>query len=495
MSAPHRLLTIAIRRGVLHGIQTIDELFKSRNRFIAIKKEFLDKPVFVAGTQQGLDVDLDKPMASEAFTDYLQHCAEKVGFTKSITFYSLRCDTAQELLEKVRPKQAEAIVAHDPNSTILERCYTVNRTELLNLTSIALGEDRTRHDYVRDMLSVTKLSKDQFQMIAPILDEVFEQLRNSDDEYPHNGDSASKQNRDRVLQSAAFQSLIKDLREKLMQELTAEAPDIRMSDLQSMSNEFNRRIIAQAKASVGPQNSDSDLIEEDALRTLGVDFDNVFEEDPTTGGNERDAEDQLQERIEHDEEAQTFPDEVSIGEVLDQMDYATVARCAMEIWLFAGTETSSWGRKPAKMATCRSCQADETVDDETKSKNYEANELKRHLDGNFHSRFKQFSRRAQIVARDEGLPGVRCEICVAVAPPGTVIPVYATVATLARHITDSELTKMQDIEHGNTWWANKEVIDPSTVGQLFIAHDALKRSLGWYDEGFQVDPSSRQPGS
>ncbi|KAL6402116.1 uncharacterized protein AUP68_14581 [Ilyonectria robusta] len=94
MSAPHRLLTIAIRRGALDGIQTIDELFKRRNRFITIKKEFLDKPVFVAGTQHGLDVDLDKPMASEAFTDYLQLCAEKVGITKSITFHSLRCDTA-----------------------------------------------------------------------------------------------------------------------------------------------------------------------------------------------------------------------------------------------------------------------------------------------------------------------------------------------------------------------------------------------------------------
>lgn len=312
-------------------------------------------------------------MASEAFTDYLQLCAEKVGFTESITFYSLRCDTAQEL--------------------------------------------------------------------------------------------------------------------------AVEESGIRMSDLQWMSNEFNRRIIAQAKASVGPQNSDSDLIEEDALRTLGVDFGNAFEEDPTTGGSERDPEGQFQERIEHDEEAQTFPDEVSIGDVLDQMDYATVARCAMEIWLFAGNETSSWGGKQAKMAPCPSCQSDETVDDETKSKHYDANNLKRHLDGDFHSRFKQFSRRAEIVARDEGLPGVRCEICVAIAPPGTVIPVYSTVTTLARHITGSELTKMQAIEREDAWRANEEVIDPSTVGQTFIAHDALKRSSGWYDEDFPVDSSSRQPGS
>ncbi|KAH6987860.1 hypothetical protein BKA56DRAFT_669462 [Ilyonectria sp. MPI-CAGE-AT-0026] len=434
MSAPHRLLTIAIRRGVLDGIQTIDELFKRRNLFITIKKEFLDKPVFVTGTQHDLDVDLDKPMASEAFTDYLQLCAEKVGIPKSITFHNLRCDTAQELLEKVRPEQAKEMTAQDPNSTIAEGSSAGDRTELLNLTAIALGEDRARHDYFRDMLSATKLSDDNYRVLSRILNELFEQLRNSDDEYPHNGDSASKQNRDRVLQRAAFQCLMKDLREKLMQELTVEG--IRTSDLQSMSNEFNRRIIAQAKASVGPQNSDSDLIEEDSLRTLGV------EEDLTTGVSERDAEGQFQERIEHDKEAQTLPDEVPIGDVLDQMDYATVARYAMEIWLSAGTETSSWGRKQAKMTPCRSCQADETVDDETKSKNYEASNLKRHLDGDFHSRFEQFSRRAQIVARDEGLPGVRCEICVAVAPPGTVIPLYATVASLARHITDLELTKM-----------------------------------------------------
>ncbi|KAL6402117.1 hypothetical protein AUP68_14582 [Ilyonectria robusta] len=379
------------------------------------------------------------------------------------------------------------MTAQDPNSTIAEGSSACDRTELLNLTSIALGEDRARHDYFRDMLSATKLSDDNYRMLSRILNELFEQLRNSDDEYPHNEDSASKQNRDRVLQRAAFQSLMKDLREKLMQELTVEG--IRMSDLQSMSNEFNRRIISQAKASVGPQNSNSDLMEENSLGTLGV------EEDPTTGGSERDAEGQFQERIEHDKEAQILPDEVPIGDVLDQMDYATVARCAIEIWLSAGTETSSWGRKQAKMTPCPPCQADETVDDKTRSKHYEASNLKRHLDGDFHSRFKQFSRRAQMVAKDEGLPGVRCEICVAVAPPGTVIPLYATVATLARHITDSELTKMQAIERGNAWWANEEVIDPSTVGQLFIAHDALKRSSGWYDEDFQVDASSWQPGS
>lgn len=486
MSAPHRLLTIAIRRGALDGIQTIDELFTRRNRFITIKKEFLDKPVFVAGTHHGLDVDLDKPMASEAFTDYLQLCAENVGITKSITFHSLRCDTAEELLEKVRPEQVKEMRAHDPNSTIPEGSSAGDRTELLNLTAIALGEDQARHDYFnyfRDMLSATKLSDGNYRMLLRILNELFEQLRNTDDEYPHNGDSASKQNRDRVLQRAAFQSLKKDLREKLMQELTVEG--IRMSDLQSMSNEFNRRIISQAKASVGPQNSNSDLMEEDSLGTLGV------EGDPSTGGSERNTVGQFQERIDHDEGAQILPDEVPIGDILDQMDYATVARYAMEIWLSAGTETSSWGRKQAKLTPCPSCQADETVDDETKSKNYEASNLKRHLDGDFHSRFEQFSRRAQIVARDEGLPGVRCEICVAVAPPGTVIPVYASVATLARHITDSELTKMQAIERGNAWWANEEVIDPSTVGQLFLAHDALKRSSGWYDEDFQVDSSSR----
>lgn len=116
----------------------------------------------------------------EAFTNYLQLYAEKVRFTKSITFYSLRCNTAQKLLDKVRPKQTRAIMAHDPNSTIPERCYTANRMGLLNLTSIAVGEDGARPDHVRDMLAVTELGQDQLQMIAPILNELFEQLRNSD---------------------------------------------------------------------------------------------------------------------------------------------------------------------------------------------------------------------------------------------------------------------------------------------------------------------------
>lgn len=36
-SVPHRLLTIAIRRGILDGIETLDELFSSEAKYISVK--------------------------------------------------------------------------------------------------------------------------------------------------------------------------------------------------------------------------------------------------------------------------------------------------------------------------------------------------------------------------------------------------------------------------------------------------------------------------
>lgn len=38
---------------------------------IIVKKEFLDEPVFVAGTHRGLDVDVNKPCTTMSLTSYI----------------------------------------------------------------------------------------------------------------------------------------------------------------------------------------------------------------------------------------------------------------------------------------------------------------------------------------------------------------------------------------------------------------------------------------
>ena len=47
LSVPHRLLAIALRRGLLKSYRTVDELFEGNTRQIAVKDEHLDSPILL----------------------------------------------------------------------------------------------------------------------------------------------------------------------------------------------------------------------------------------------------------------------------------------------------------------------------------------------------------------------------------------------------------------------------------------------------------------
>lgn len=78
-SVPHRLLAIALRRDILVGINTIDELFNGRFQNILIKDEFKDKPVLVSSISKGTGVDLADPMRATSLTSYLKLRGKQIG--------------------------------------------------------------------------------------------------------------------------------------------------------------------------------------------------------------------------------------------------------------------------------------------------------------------------------------------------------------------------------------------------------------------------------
>ncbi|KAF4469866.1 hypothetical protein FALBO_3214 [Fusarium albosuccineum] len=84
LSAPHRILTIALRRCVLVGIDNLDGLFGRREKNILIKDEFRDKPVLLKGGPR-------------------RHSTRgvKAGFVEGLTFYSIRRKTAKDLSSKI----------------------------------------------------------------------------------------------------------------------------------------------------------------------------------------------------------------------------------------------------------------------------------------------------------------------------------------------------------------------------------------------------------
>ncbi|KAH6976053.1 hypothetical protein BKA56DRAFT_674566 [Ilyonectria sp. MPI-CAGE-AT-0026] len=138
------------------------------------------------------------------------------------------------------------------------------------------------------MLAVTKITPGQVQFMGPMLNQLFEQLRNDDEEYPHDGDSASKKDCNGVIRPVAFCALMKGL--------------------ESMSSDFNRRVLAQAKRSVSNrQQADTNTIDDETIRTIGVNFDEAFNEDPDIGNTEEDAEDQFRDSIDRGKKFRPFP--------------------------------------------------------------------------------------------------------------------------------------------------------------------------------------------
>ena len=80
-SIAHRLLVIALRRGAIDGIETLDELFAKDNFYIRWKPEFSKKPIFLAGGHRGLSVQDDVPLGAHAPNEYLARRAKRmVGY-------------------------------------------------------------------------------------------------------------------------------------------------------------------------------------------------------------------------------------------------------------------------------------------------------------------------------------------------------------------------------------------------------------------------------
>lgn len=489
LSAPHRLLTIALRRGILEGISTIDDLFNGNKLNITIKKEFLDKPVLVAGGPRGLSVDLDQPLSSWSLTEYLSLRGKKVGFTKAITFYSLRRNAAQDLSTAIGSEKTRAIMAHDPESTILERYYIADRTNLIDLTALLVDGEDGKVDNRRQSLSITKLNHDRLKKMGPALNVLTNQLRETDEEYPHFGSTAEKKNRDRVIRRAAFRSLMQDLDEEQTREMTADEANRRIDDAQSMSHAFNQRLLEQAREFI-------DNTQEGSNQETGQPVDNdsnnrellgISQESGQVDQPEDDAEVQFRAQIENNQRVQTYPDEMAdIPDQISSLDYATAARAAMEIWLVVGTVGSKFGTRQHQHVgvPCRLCQEDDTVDDGMKAKLYLPSKVGRHEKSDFHSGLKQFMRRAVNKAQREGIDGVQCEICARLAPDDVEVPPHATIRTLTRHIETSDNRTLRAAEADHRWWRE---FDDEVKQQLTTDHDGIKRELGWYNDDFRGD--------
>ncbi|KAK7522788.1 uncharacterized protein IWZ02DRAFT_450515 [Phyllosticta citriasiana] len=122
-SPSHRLLVIAIRRGLLQGISTLEELLNTNLQIIQVKPEYLNEPIFYQSTPKGTSLNFNKPLRAASLTDYLRNRSHALGYPSGITFYSIRRKIASDLVRRVGLETARNMMGHAPESHTLKRSY------------------------------------------------------------------------------------------------------------------------------------------------------------------------------------------------------------------------------------------------------------------------------------------------------------------------------------------------------------------------------------
>jgi len=118
LSVPHRMLEMALRRGIIEGITTIDELMNTDLSRIRIKAEHLDDPCFYGGIPGGRGLS-DTPLSANAISAWVSDRGRALGYTETVTLYSFRHRTATDLVARIGFAATREIMGHDPRSSTI----------------------------------------------------------------------------------------------------------------------------------------------------------------------------------------------------------------------------------------------------------------------------------------------------------------------------------------------------------------------------------------
>ncbi|SPJ81723.1 uncharacterized protein FTOL_09128 [Fusarium torulosum] len=245
----------------------------------------------------------------------------------------------------------------------------------------------------------------------------------------------------------------------------------RAHDLESMCNKFNTHLLEQAEQHISNDEYDDDAAVLVGPVYLDQDFAKDNEEIPKSNAHT-----QFAAEVDSVQAVDTFPNEIVdvLGSV-SVLDYAVAvkaAKAAMEVRLYVETEQPVLGTKAQQQSIYQLCVDGDTMDYEAKRKLWQSHQLWRHQESDAHSRFKQFSHRAQRFALDEGLDGVICEICARIVPDSIFLYQFKLVA----------------IKADCNWWKDGSV----DTQALAIAHGELKYAGAWYDDDFYGSAAAKK---
>ena len=477
LSIVHRLLTIAIRRGALVGISSIDDLLNQQGQEICIKEEFMDKPILLMGTPRGLGVS-NEPMRASALTDYISRRGRKLGYSEAVTFYSIRHRAANDLSRAYGDDIARLLMGHGPDSRSLEKYY-LDKSSTVNVGAVGVGELELMEDGAvemmaeRNCLATTRLTAEQLAKTqGRTLNALCRAIAASDPNYPWT-DARTRKLYDKRIRYAALKSLLEEQHAVRRATETIEEVDqarkrVAMASeaagllVKEAARRLGEALTATKDAAQDPINDVlyhqefPELAEVDEFPELDMDQDPTQLEDGTTDVD-----------IDQDEEAMVVEDPESAD-----IPYEWVVRTFMDIMIGNGfSKLSHTG--VATRINCPLCLDDETLPETMKERLWEPNfGLNRHLRGSVHSGSSLFQRRAEIAMQEHLRSKYVCTFCERAAPKDGTVPQYNNMRDLIRHIDQSNATRLTIQKAGGTGWMK-------TLSYI-TTHDALKAEEGWY---------------
>ncbi|TAQ89667.1 hypothetical protein B7494_g2017 [Chlorociboria aeruginascens] len=453
-----RLLIIALRRKILVGITTVDELLNGEYQFITIAPEFLDKPIMLASGPRGLSVKPDNPVMSGDLTDYLQLRGKKIGYESPIVFYSIRRRSATDMARVFGTDKARLLMGHDADSRVLEEYYMDYSPE--SAVSAALLNEPVEEETARMVatnahLAIYKLSAEAVkQLHGAALNALIRKMVAADEDSPGEVSEQERKNYLRIVSRAAYKTLLTIEVQKQRETLTKVHLDDRVKALEQSN------IMIQVLANAKQQLKAARVISQHAQNESdNITIDSVIQEnnmfDETGELPEEDIDKQpIPETEVHPretDEPDTDPDSRNLlGSDGPEVAYADAVQAFMDLVL-DNTFNRSVDLKndPQK---CVLCAEDETVSDEQKNYLYHRHDtLREHMSGLYHTAKVKFGRWIDIDHQLKGNTTYACPYC-----PDTA-PRYKTRKSLFKHIENS-------------------TPDNSSTG-----HDNQKRNDGWYD--------------
>lgn len=488
------------------------------------KEEFLDVPVFLAAKPRGLGIT-DQPMTAKGLSDYLQLRGKRMGYERTITWYSIRRRAATDMVTVIGADRARLILGHVADSTVLEEHYS-DTTNTTDLSAILLGEDlgarATEMERLNSTLAIQAIGQTSIRaLMGKSLNQAVDRYMEEDPDAPDMHNRREFNNYKRRVARRVWGGLLKQ--EQLKQKMRLTRADITARIQQCQGSTFMNAIVQQAKDLLDTPQGDieglngagefteADLSDGiDGRSTAGT----ITSAEITRADDEETVEPDLAEifRIQGmtdiitrrtDESSINMEDSWDLSEAAAYILMQTLTQNHLDAE--ATVPQLQVFRQPTVRKTtyiCQLCVDDETVSQEQKKKCHQSKwHLETHMLSSYHSAREKILRQTHARRQRDGAPEFRCEFCISSSHPRQ--RTYSSTSLLLRHIQTSSL-KSWGSDHHNAKlaagvcsnWGQSSMVKDNLHNQkrrdelIFKArHTTMARSLRKFGIKYREDPT------